>query len=235
MINAAACTRVQRSDPLESAMLTDTQLQHNVLAELNWAPDVVAAHLGVSACDGIVTLSGQVGSYAQKHAAETAASHVRGVRGVAETIEVLLPFDRQRTDGEIATAVMDRLAWDVSIPHDALTVVVENGQVTISGNVEWHYERDAAEQDVRRLMGVTGVVNRIEVIPATTAEVIGDDITHALHRSYFFDPKTIEVTAVDGRVTLTGTVKSWGDREVAAATAWGAPGIRAVNNRITII
>ncbi|QYE33491.1 MULTISPECIES: BON domain-containing protein [Sphingosinicellaceae] len=216
-------------------MLTDKQLQNNVLAELDWAPDVAAAHLGVSARDGIVTLSGQVGSYAEKHAAETAVRHVHGVKGVAEAIEVLLPFDRQRTDAEIAAAVIDRLAWDVSVPHDALTVVVEHGQVTIGGDVEWHYERDAAEQDIRRLMGVTGVVNRIEVRPTTTAEQIGDDITHALHRSYFFDPKTIAVTAVDGRVELTGSVKSWNDWETAAATAWGAPGVRAVDNRITII
>jgi osmotically-inducible protein OsmY len=215
-------------------MLTDRELQHRVLAGLEWAPDVTAAHLGVSARDGIVTLTGQVGSYAEKHAAETAARQVHGVTGVAENIEVLLPSDRQRTDGEIAAAAVDRLAWDVSIPRNALTVVVENGQVTITGDVEWHYERDAAEQDVRRLMGVTGVVNHIEIKPTTTAEGISDDITHALHRSYFFDPKTISVTALDGKVELTGTVKSWNDWEVAAATAWGAPGVRAVDNRITI-
>lgn len=216
-------------------MLTDEQLQHRVLAGLEWAPDVTAAHLGVSARDGIVTLTGHVTSYAEKHAAEAAARQVQGVTGVAENIEVLLPFDRQRTDTEIAAAAIDRLAWDVSIPRNALTVVVENGQVTISGVVEWHYERDAAEQDVRRLMGVTRMINHIEVKPTTTAERIGDDITHALHRSYFFDPKTISVTAIDGRVELTGTVKSWDDWEVAAATAWGAPGVRAVDNRITII
>ncbi len=216
-------------------MLTDKQLQHRVQAELDWAPDVAAAQIGVSARDGIVRLSGQVGSYAEKHAAETAARHVHGVRAVAETIEVRLPFDRQRTDGEIAAAAINRLDWDASIPRGALTVVVEHGQVTVSGIVEWHYERAAAEQDVRRLMGVTGVINRIEVKPTTTAEHIGDDITHALHRSYFFDPKTVHVSAVDGRVELTGTVKSWNDWEVAAATAWGAPGVRAVANRITII
>ena len=216
-------------------MLTDEQLQDRVLAGLNWAPDVTAAHLGVSARDGIVTLTGQVGCYAEKHAVESAARQIHGVAGVAENIEVLLPYDRQRTDGEIAAAAVNRLAWDVSIPRNALTVVVENGQVTVSGDVEWRYKRDAAEQDVRRLMGVVGMVNRIEVKPTTTAEGIGDDITHALHRSYFFDPKTISVTAVDGRVELTGTVKSWNDWEVAAATAWGAPGVRAVDNRITII
>ncbi len=216
-------------------MLTDEQLQHRVMDGLEWAPDVTAAHLGVSARGGIVTLSGQASSYAEKHAAETAARQVQRVAGAPENIEVLLPFDRQRTDTEIAAAAIDRLAWDVSIPRNALSVVVENGQVTISGNVDWHYERDAAEQDVRRLMGVTGVINHIEVTPTTTAERIGDDITHALHRSYFFDPKAISVTAVDGRVELTGTVKSWNDWEVAAATAWGAPGVRAVDNRITII
>ncbi len=216
-------------------MLTDTQLQQAVLEALDWAPDVLAAHLGVSARGGIVTLSGQVGSYAEKHAAESAVRQVHGVKGVAEAIDVLLPFDRQRTDAEIAAAAIDRLGWDVAIPRDAVTVVVEHGQVTLSGNVEWRYERAAAEEDVRRLMGVTGVVNRIAVKPTTTAARIGDDITHALHRSYFFDPKTIDVTATDGRVELSGTVKSWNDWEVAAATAWGAPGVRAVDNRITII
>lgn len=216
-------------------MLTDEQLQHRTLSGLNWVPDVTAAHLGVSARDGIGTLTGQVGSYAEEHAAESATMQVPGVAGVAENIKVPLPFDRKLIDGEIAAAAIDRLAWDVLIPRSALTVVVENGQITITGDVEWRYERDAAEEGVRRLMGVTGVVNHIEIKPTTTAKRIGDDITHALHRSYFFDPKTFAVNAVDDRVTLSGTAKSWNDWEVAAATTWRAPGVGAVDNRIAII
>jgi osmotically-inducible protein OsmY len=123
----------------------------------------------------------------------------------------------------------------VSVPQDAVEVEVENGWITLTGQVDWNYQREAAEQDIRPLFGVTGVSNQIKMKPKVNASNLSDDITHALHRSWFFDPKTIAVTAVDGRVRLTGTVHTWHDRELAESTAWAAPGATAVENNIAVV
>jgi osmotically-inducible protein OsmY len=183
-------------------MSSDNQLQQAVLAELKWEPSVTAAHIGVAANAGVVTLSGHVASFAKKLAAETAARRVKGVKALAEEIEVRLPFAAKKTDEEIAAAALDRLAWDVSVPPD---------------------------------FGVVGASNQISIRPKVNASNISDDIMHALHRSWFFDPKTINVSADGGNVRLSGTVGSWHERQVAAATAWGAPGITDVVNYIVII
>src|ERR1700691_1572020 len=144
-------------------MSQDTHLQMSVLAELEWEPSITAAHIGVTANCGFITLTGQVKSYAQKHAAEAAARRVKGVLAVAEQLEVQVPFERKRGDDEIAAAILDRLAWDVSVPRDAIQVRVEQGWVTLTGEVGWHYQREAAEQDVRRLHGVIGVSNQVSL------------------------------------------------------------------------
>lgn len=216
-------------------MSSDNQLQQAVIAELKWEPSVTAAHIGVAANDGVVTLTGHVESYAEKFAAEVAARRVKGVRGLAEEIEVRLPFDTKKTDEEIAAAALDRLAWDVSVPSDAVKVKVEKGRITLTGQVDWQYQRQAAEQDVRGLFGVVSASNQITIKPKVSTSNISDDITHALHRSWFFDPKTINVSAEAGKVRLSGTVRSWEERQVAAATAWGAPGVTDVANDIIII
>jgi len=216
-------------------MSQDTELQQRVLAEVNWEPSVTAAHIGVTASAGVVTLTGHVESYAQKHAAETAARRVRGVKAVAEEIEVRLPFDRKRDDGDIAAAILERLTWDVSIPEDSVKVRVENGWVTLTGEVGWHYQKDAAEQDVRRLHGVVGVSNQTTIRPHVDTSMISDDITHALHRSWFFDGNAVKVRADGGKVTLSGKVESIHARSVAAATAWSAPGTTAVENDILVV
>jgi osmotically-inducible protein OsmY len=216
-------------------MSQDSSLQKAVLAELAWEPSVTAAHIGVTAKGGVVTLSGHVESFVEKHAAESAARRVKGVRAVAEEIEVQLPFERQRGDAEIAAAAIERLSWDGSIPTDSVTVSVEKGWVTLTGEVAWHYQKEAAEQDVRGLHGVVGVSNQTRLKPRVDVASVSDDILRALHRSWYFDPDAIKVSAEGGRVRLTGTVHSWHERQVATTTAWAAPGATAVENDIVVI
>jgi osmotically-inducible protein OsmY len=216
-------------------MSKDNQLQEAVLAELRWEPSVIAAHIGVAANAGVVTLTGHVQSFMEKQAAETAARRVKGVKAIVEEIEIRLPFDAKLTDEEIAAAAIGRLAWDVSVPRDAIKVEVEKGWLTLTGQVDWHYQSEAAEQDVRRLLGVVGVSNQISIKQKVSTSNISDDIMHALHRSWFFDPKTITVKAQDGKVRLSGTVHSPHERQIAASTAWASPGVTDVENDITII
>jgi osmotically-inducible protein OsmY len=216
-------------------MSTDIQLKQAVLAELTWEPRVNAAHIGVMANAGVITLSGHVENFEEKYAAEKAVRRVRGVKAIAEEIEVQIPFERERGDDAIAEAAIDRLAWDVSIPRDAIMVKVEKGWITLTGEVDWHYQKEAAEQDIRRLSGVIGVSNQTTIKPRVNTKNISDDIVHALHRSWFSDPQTIKVTAEGGKVRLTGTAKSWHERQVAASTAWAAPGAIAVENNITVM
>ncbi len=216
-------------------MSNDSQLQQAVLAELNWEPSITAAHIGVTAEDGVVTLTGHVDTFIQKHSAEQAAGRVKGVKGVAEEIEVQLPFDKKRTDDEIAAAAIDRLEWDVSIPPDVIKVKVEKGWVTLTGEVNWHYEKEAAEDNVRKLFGVIGVSNQIKIKTQVNVSNISDDIAHALHRTWFFEPKAIKVSAVGGKVTLTGNVNTLHDWDVATSIAWSAPGTTVVQNDISIV
>jgi osmotically-inducible protein OsmY len=216
-------------------MTSDTHLQLDVIAELNWEPSVTAAHIGVAASAGVVTLTGAVESYAEKHAAETAARRVKGVVAVAQEIKVQVPFERARGDGPIAEAVLDRLAWDVAVPSNSVQVTVEQGWVTLSGIVERHFQRQAAEENVRRLQGVVGVSNQIAIKPQVNTANISNDISCALHRSSFPDPDAITVTAEGGKVRLTGNVHSWHARDVAGQTAWGAPGTSEVENLLSVI
>ena len=216
-------------------MSQDSKLQQAVLAELEWEPSVNPAHIGVTANAGVVTLTGHVEDYTQKHAAEAAAGRVKGVKAVAEELEVKLPFDVRRDDEAIAAAAVDRLGWDVSVPRDAVKVRVEHGWVTLSGEVDWWFQGQAAEQAVKHLMGVVGVSNATTIKPRVDTATLSDDITHALHRSWFFDSKTVQVTAERGQVRLTGTVHSQHDRQLAAETAWAAQGATGVQNLITVV
>jgi osmotically-inducible protein OsmY len=216
-------------------MSIDDHLRNAVIAELHWEPGVTAAHIGVTANDGVVTLSGHVDDLVEKHTAEAAARRVKGVKAVAGEIEVRLRPETHRTDDEIAAAAVERLAWDVSVPSDSVQVTVENGWITLTGEVDWHFQKMAAEQDLQRLFGVVGVTNEVTIKSRVIASGISDEIMHALHRSWFFDPRTINVTADDGTVWLSGTVHSAHERQIAAATAWAAPGVTDVVNEITII
>ena len=214
-------------------MSDDNHLKQSVLEELKWEPSVNAAHIGVTTKDGVVTLMGSVGSYAEKRAAEHAALRVKNVKGVAEEIEVKLPSSVKHGDAEIAAAALNRLAWDASIPKNAVKVTVANGWLTLTGQVEWHYQHDAAADAVRTLWGVTGVSNQIGIKPKAHARDIKADIMTALHRTWF-SPESINVSVTNGNVTLTGNVEYWGDRALAGRTAWAAPGVTLVTNDISV-
>lgn len=204
-----------------------------MLAEIAWEPSISADHIGVTAQDGVVTLSGHVEDYWQKQAAETAAGRVKGLKALVEEIDMRLPLHIRRGDDEIAAAALSRMSWDVSIPHDAVRVRVKKGHVTLTGEVEQTWHKECATRDVRPLMGVTGVSNDITVKPRLNSFTIGDDIRMALHRSWLFDDN-IKVSTEGGHVHLTGEVDTWRDRELAAATAWAARGATAVKNDVTI-
>jgi osmotically-inducible protein OsmY len=215
-------------------MPRDSQLQQAVLAELSWEPSVIAAHIGVAAQSGVVTLTGHVSNFAEKHAAEAAARRVKGVTGVALEIEVRLGMAHKRGDDDIAAAAVERLRWDVSVPKDSVKVSVERGWVTLTGQVDWYYQSDAAEQDMCRLSGVVGLTNLTTIKQRPDAASLSDSITHALGRSWLFDGDSVTVRATGGTVTLTGTVRSPHDRNLAATTAWAAAGTIAVYNEISI-
>jgi osmotically-inducible protein OsmY len=216
-------------------MVDDKMLKQNVLAALNWEPSVTTAHIGVETHDGVVTLTGHVESFMEKWGAEKAVSRVKGVRGLAEELEVRLPFDVKRGDEEIATAALHRLSWDGSLPIGAVKVKVEKGAVILTGEVEWHYQKDAAGWDVNGLLGVIRVSNQITIKRRANATNISDDIRKALHRTWFLDPTTVTVTADGGTVRLAGSVSNWHDRQVAEATAWAAPGASKVVNDIAVV
>ncbi len=212
---------------------TDTALQQSVMAELAWEPSVTAAHIGVIARDGVITLSGHVQRFAEKQAAQSGALRVKGVKAVADKIEVKLPFDVKRSDEDIARAAIERLAWDSTVPTNAVKVAVQDGWVTLTGEVGWHFEHDAAAQDVRPLWGVVGVSNHITLKPRVNTYNLTSDIALALHRSWY-EPAGIKVSADGGKVTLTGHVNSSSERDLAGSTAWAAPGATDVENHLII-
>jgi len=215
-------------------MTSDSDLKKAILDELNWEPSVESAHIGVTAKNGVVSLTGNVDAYGQKSAAERAASRVKGVKAVVENIEVKISSDYQRDDEDIAAAAVDRLGWNSSIPEDAVKVKVEGGWVTLSGELTWQFEKTAAESEIRSLMGVIGVSNQILLKPGVSANDVRNDIEKALHRSWYYDPNTIHVAAHGSKVTLTGTVSTWNARQLAGSAAWSAPGATSVDNEIAV-
>ncbi|WP_380784472.1 BON domain-containing protein [Sphingomonas sp. R86520] len=216
-------------------MFDDIKLQKAVLAELNWDPSVPAAQIGVTASGGIVTLTGHVGSYAAKFAAERAAARVEGVKAIAEELDVQLEDRFKRGDEAIAGAIVERFSWDTTIPKDAVKAQVEDGWVSLRGEVRWHFEKEAAETAVRTLAGVIGVLNHVTVTPRVDVLDVRDDIRTALHRSPFFDTDTIKVSVDGGTVRLSGSVDTLHDRRVAEKTAWAAPGAVKVENFLEVV
>lgn len=210
-------------------------LQEAVLAELAWDPTIGASTVQVMVGpDGVVTLHGLVRSFAQKIAAERAAKRVRGVDAVVNDIDVKLPMEHERKDPELAGAVVRALEWDVMVPQDEIKVTVSNGCVRLDGEVDWNYERAAAEDVVRHLTGVRGITNRIVVRPAVNVEGLQRRITDALERHAALESKAIKVEARRGRVTLRGRVHSWAEREAAEAAAWAAPGVSEVDDELKV-
>ena len=216
-------------------MKTDAQLQHDVMAELKWEPAVHAARIGVEVRDGIVTLAGEVSSYYEKLNAERAAQRVSGVKALAIEMKVKIGQLGKRTDADIAKFAKNILGWTSSLPGDAVKVMVEGGWLTLSGEVEWQFQREDAADAVRYLTGVTGVSNQIAIKPTLSATVVKSDIEAALTRRATADAKTISVAVKGGDVTLSGTVHSWAERELATRSAWGSSGVRNVVDNMKLV
>jgi osmotically-inducible protein OsmY len=219
---------------MEVAMIGDLQLRQDVLDELEFEPSINAAHIGVAANRGIVTLTGFVTSYAEKAAAERAARRVKGVQAIAEEIEVRLPSDTKRADDEIAARAVDILKWQVGFPADRISVKVEKGIVTLTGDVDWQYQKNNAEQVVHKLSGVINVVNQIRVAAPARASDIREKIQKALQRSAEVEASGINVQTEGGRVILSGKVRAWYERDIAERAAWSAPGVTEVQDHLTI-
>jgi osmotically-inducible protein OsmY len=209
-------------------------VQQDVIAELKWEPSINAAQIGVEVKDGIVTLAGHVSSYAEKWDAERAAQRVSGVKALAVEMDVKLPGSSKRNDADIARSAKDVLQWMTYLPKDSVTVMVEDGWVTLSGEVDWEYQRQAAAGGVRYLMGVTGVSDQITVKPKVSLSAVKSDIEAALKRRATADAQKISVGVRGADVTLSGTVHSWSERDLARNAAWGTPGVRNVVDNITI-
>lgn len=214
--------------------MDDLELKRAVESELSFEPSINAAEIGVAVKDGVVTLSGRVPSYWEKVAAERAAARVTGVKAVANELEVRLPGMSERKDEDIARAAVDALKWNVLVPEERIKVKVSKGWVTLEGSVDWQYQKSAAEKSVRRLVGVVGVSNLIEVKPAVSKAEVKSAIESALKRLAEVDSNRIRVDTEDGKVVLSGTVRSWFEREEAERAAWSAPGVRTVEDHIAI-
>ena len=214
--------------------MNDSDLQMLVLDELKWEPSVNAAHIGIAAKDGVVTLTGHVGSYAEKMAAERAVRQVKGVKAIAQEIEVRLPSATKRADDEIAKRAIDILKWDISVPDERIKIKVEHGIVTLSGEVDWQYQREKAESNVRFLSGVAGVIDNITVHPSVEPREIREKITQALERNADLEASAIGISVDGSRVTLSGKVQSWLERNAVEHAAWSAPGVTHVTDHINI-
>jgi osmotically-inducible protein OsmY len=215
-------------------MKTDSQVQHDVMAELEWEPSVDHADIGVAVSSGVVTLSGTVASYAEKLAAEKAARRVEGVKALAEEITVRHMGGSQHSDTEIAERIIALCSWNVIIPHDRITIKVEKGLVTLGGTVDWYYQARAAADAAGEIDGVIGVINAIAVRQLPVASSIRDRIVAAIRRQAESDATSIKVETKDGVVTLTGQVKAWHERQVAEQAAWSAPGVTKVEDNILV-
>jgi osmotically-inducible protein OsmY len=215
--------------------MEDKQLRLMVIDELDFEPSLDAANVRVNVQDGVVALTGHVRSYGEKPAARMAAGRVSGVRAVADEIEVRPAEAKRMHDGELARRVLSVIAWDAMV-LDAVKVKVEKGWVQLTGAVEWHYQRQAAERAVNKLSGVVGVSNLIELRSRPHAYDVKKAIEEALERTAELEAGNIRVLVQDAnKVTLEGSVRAWHERDAAERAAWSAPGVRAVEDRLQVI
>lgn len=212
---------------------SDSQLQLDVMEELKWEPGVDHERIGVSVTNGVVALSGTINSYAEKLLAEKTVRRVKGVRAVAEELQVQYAFEPKKSDDQIAKRVADILEWDPLVPR-GLEVTVEKGVVKLSGKVEWNYQRDLAAEDTAKITGVVRIDNRIQVAPPISTTDIINRIEQAFERNADLEAEKIHVQAQGAKVTLTGSVSSWNKRYLAESAAWSAPGVIQVEDRLMV-
>jgi osmotically-inducible protein OsmY len=215
-------------------LMDDKELRRNIRNELDFDPVVNAKNIGVAVNAGVVTLTGHVRTLAERVAAEKAVRRIQGVRAIAEELEVLPEDHTVPNDEDIAQRVLNILHWDASIPNEKIQIMVQTGIVTLTGEVPWHYQRSAAEDAVRRLSGVKGVMNKVEIKPQAQAENIRGIIEDALKR-IGIDPKGVRVSVRDGKkVLLEGTVRNLAERKAIEDAAWCALGVESVEDRLTL-
>jgi osmotically-inducible protein OsmY len=215
-------------------MKTDSQLQKDVMAELNWEPSVHAAHIGVEVKDGVVTLAGNVGTYTEKWNAERASQRVAGVKALAVDLKVKLSGSGVRNDADIAESARNVLEWTSAVQSDAVKVMVEKGWITLTGQVGWKFQKEAAADAVRFLSGVVGVVDEMTITPSVKAAVVKADIEEAIKRAATEDARKITVGVSGSDVTLSGSIHSWAERDLANQSAWNSPGVSRVIDNMTL-
>lgn len=216
-------------------MKSDSQIKKDVLEELKWEPAVNASHIGVEVNEGVVTLVGRVANYAEKWHAEKASQRVGGVRAIAVEIDVVLPGITSRSDAEIAASIAQTLEWMTNLPAKAIQVGVENGWVTLSGVLDWDFQRRAATRGIRYLLGVTGVSNQITLKPGTVSPTtIKTSIESALARRAQHDASQIAVQVDGSAVTLSGFVADWSELNLAARCAWNTQGVHTLENNLVV-
>lgn len=214
--------------------MKDEELRRVVLDALEFDPRIDASGIGVAASDGVVTLTGHVNSYSEKYDAEKIVTHVKGVKGIAQDLEVRATYDQGNSDDELAKRALKSIAWNVSIPNDKVQVKVQQGWVTLSGELSWYYQRAAAESAVRRLSGVKGVANLITLEDGVQISDVKERIQKALKRSAELEAHDIQVSVQDRKVILTGKVRSWADRRAAEQAAWSTPSVTGVEDKLVI-
>jgi osmotically-inducible protein OsmY len=215
--------------------MTDKQLQEDVQAALDWEPSIDTADIGVTVDQGVVTLRGEVKTFAEKATAERVALKVYGVKAVANDVAVRLTGGFERTDTDIALAAVNALKWNSLVPAGKVTPTVSGGWITLKGEVDWQYQKETAGRVVRDLLGVVGVSNQVSVRPRVNTADVEAKIVAALKRSAEVDARRIHVGASDGKIVLTGNVRSWTEREEARRAAWSAPGVRDVEDLISVV
>ncbi|KQT50665.1 ornithine aminotransferase [Aureimonas sp. Leaf454] len=214
--------------------MLDIKLRQTVMDALEFEPSIDCADIGVAVDNGIVTITGHVPTYAQKSTVERIVMRVKGVKGIAQEIEVRPTGSHRTADDEIARRAVSTLRWNTSVPVDAIQVKVEKGWVTLAGTVEWQYQKTAAFDAVRHLPGVVGVANLVQLSPSAQASDIKRRIEDALKRDAMIDASAIRVDVRQGEVTLAGHVKAWSERESAEWAAWSAPGVTHVEDHIRV-
>ncbi len=215
--------------------MDDKELRDEIMRELEFEPSIDAIHIGVAVDNGVATLTGHVATLAERTAAEAAVRRVRGVRAIAQEIEVRSPSDKKTADDEIAQRAIDIISWDATIPADAVQVKVRHGWVTLTGELDWQYQKKAAEEDVHKLTGVKGVLNEIKLKPGASAPDVKHRIERALLRRANVEAKGITVRVRDGKVVLEGTVHSLDERHAVESAAWSAPGVVSVETLLTVV